>query len=135
MAVKLFLVRGLPGSGKTTKARKLAVQHSAIHLEADHYFEVILGDAIPVYGFVGSLVGEAHNRCKQLATHWLRAGYPVVVSNTFTIKWEIEPYYEMAKKLGIEYEVVTCTGDYGSVHNVPEAALQKMKDRWEDDVE
>jgi len=34
------LLRGLPGTGKSTLAQRLALEHGFIHLEADHHFVV-----------------------------------------------------------------------------------------------
>jgi predicted kinase len=34
---KVFLVVGLPGSGKTTRARRLATEHNALRLTPDEW--------------------------------------------------------------------------------------------------
>jgi adenylate kinase family enzyme len=31
-----------------------------------------------------------------------------------------------------QVEIITATGDYGSVHGVPESAIQAMRERWEE---
>ena len=60
----------------------------------------------------------------------------VVVHNTFTTEKEMEPYFEMAKKLG--YRVATVIVENRqrsvSVHGVPEATMEKMKNRFSIDL-
>jgi phenolic acid decarboxylase len=58
---------------------------------------------------------------------------PVVVSNTFTQEWEMEPYYKMAKKYGYQVHSFIVENRHGGVneHNVPEDKLQQMKDRFQ----
>ena len=34
---KVFIVRGIPGSGKTTLAKSIAKKYNTIEFEADHY--------------------------------------------------------------------------------------------------
>ena len=57
----------------------------------------------------------------------------VVVSNTFTREWELEPYYELAKKYGYQVHSLIVENRHGGVneHGVPEDKLQAMKDRFE----
>ncbi len=40
MTQAILLIRGLPGSGKSTIARALAAATGAVHCEADDYFVV-----------------------------------------------------------------------------------------------
>ena len=128
---RLILIRGLPGSGKSTLAKQLvSINHGSnipsIHLESDMY-HVLRGE----YIFEGGLVPAAHKWCVNTTEVFLNNGYDVVVSNTFTRKWEIAPYKKLSDLIGCPFEIVTCTGNYGNVHNVPEEVIQKMKDRWE----
>ncbi len=55
-------------------------------------------------------------------------GKDVVVSNTFTQYWEMEPYLIM----GHSVSIVVANGNYENVHNVPEDVLAAMSERWED---
>ena len=124
-AAVLVIVRGLPGSGKTTYARKLA-SDGYTHCEADQYFE-----RAGTYQFDPAKLREAHADCLARATESLQAGNPTVVSNTFTQRWEWSPYTEAAECLGVPVRFVECQGSYGSIHNVPAESIRKMRERWE----
>lgn len=119
---KLILVRGLPGSGKSTFAKSLVGFN---HFEADQYF---YKDG--VYKFDINYLCDAHERCQALTDEYLTAGQDVVVSNTFTTKKELVVYFEIAKKHGIILSVVLMQNNWGSIHGVPEETLQKMKNRF-----
>jgi hypothetical protein len=56
----------------------------------------------------------------------------VVVSNTFTQRFEMEPYFKLCKELNIVPSIVVMDGKWKSIHNVPEEAIQRMRERWED---
>ena len=122
---KLTLIRGLPGSGKSTLARKIAAETGAMHVEADMWVDYSQRRN-------PDKLGMAHDICKARANHTLMIGGSVVVSNTFTQQWEMQPYLDMARQYGVQVEVITATGDYGSVHNVPAEAIQAMRERLEE---
>lgn len=126
----LILVRGLPGSGKSTFAKKLAERDGLVHLETDSYFiDKVTGE----YKFIPNLIKMAHEWC-QTATKvtLLEGGQSVIVSNTFTQLWEMEFYISLAKENGIKLQVYTCKGDWENIHGVPAFAVEKMEERWED---
>jgi hypothetical protein len=56
------------------------------------------------------------------------------VSNTFTMLNELRPYFEGAKEYGIIPTVITMNGNFGSIHGVPEAKMQAMRDRFCHDI-
>jgi len=126
MEKTLYIVRGIPGSGKSTLARSLG----GIHFEADMFFL----DGNSDYKFDITQIKEAHQWCKNSIKGAMKSGQTrVVVSNTFTQDWEIEPYLEMAKEY--EYRVFTLVVEnrHGgkNVHNVPDDIIEKMKGRFE----
>lgn len=83
--MELVLIRGLPGSGKSTYARRFYSGY--VHCEADHYFY----DKDGVYRYNPDLIRQAHAACQKKAREALRSGKSVVVSNTFVRQWEMLP--------------------------------------------
>jgi predicted kinase len=123
---RLVLVRGLPGSGKSTYAKSYFIGH--IHLEADMYFTQPDGS----YDWVAERLGKAHSWCFETTKIMLNNGYDVVVSNTFTTLKELNPYIELANQSDIQYAVFRMTSEYSSIHNVPQVVIEKMRNRFED---
>lgn len=126
----LYLLRGLPGAGKSTLAKVLG----GIHIEADQYF---MEDG--KYKYDHAKIKLAHNYCQTQTAAWMNTDgtqVPVdkiIVSNTFTQEWEMKPYYEMAEKYGYRVYslVVENRHGCGNKHNVPDEVLEKMENRFE----
>ena len=124
----LYLVRGLPGSGKTTFGRTLTDRH--LHFEADNYFtHPVTGE----YKFDASLLSIAHAQCRQHTMLAMQDSMtPIVVSNTFSRRWEMEEYYKLALLYGYKVVEITMSGNlHPSVHNVPQETIELMRNRWE----
>jgi predicted kinase len=121
----LYIVRGIPGSGKSTFANSL----DCPVFEADMYF---MNDG--EYKFEADKLKLAHNWCKLRVEHSMEDNFQkIAVSNTFTQEWEMEAYYEMAKQYGYTVFSVIIENRHGGInqHGVPEDKLQMMKDRFE----
>ena len=127
----LYIVRGIPGSGKSTFAKTLG----GIHIEADQYFV----DADGNYNFDGSKIKLAHEYCRIKTKAWMKINGDlvsedkIVVSNTFTQEWEMNPYLELAKQFGYVVFTVIVENRHGgkNVHGVPEEKIELMKNRFE----
>ena len=122
---ELFLLRGLPGSGKTTLAKSLG----GSHMEADKYF-MDMGE----YKFDATKLKEAHAWCQNAVKVWMvNNTKKIVVSNTFTQEWEMQPYYDLAKKYGYRvYSLIVENRHEGvNEHGVPEEKIVQMKNRFE----
>lgn len=127
----LYLVRGIPGSGKSTLAQRLAAlnrhvhQCSVVHYEADQYFMDDQGN----YNFDVTKLHQAHKWCQDKTREGLTANATVIVSNTFTTKKELKPYFDMAREFGIMPVVYLAQNQFQNVHNVPADKLQAMLNR------
>jgi predicted kinase len=123
----LILLRGLPGSGKSTVAKLFP---KAPHYEADMYFM----DAEGNYKFEPRLLKVAHNWCAIQTQKAMVDEYPViVVSNTFTQKWEMDTYYDLADMHGYRVTSLIVENRHGgeNIHGVPTDKLEIMKNRFE----
>ena len=125
MNKQLFLLRGLPGSGKSTLAKSI----DGLHFEADQFF-IDNGE----YRFDSAKLRDAHNWCRHSVMDVMKEGHPkVIVSNTFTQEWEMEPYYLLAEELGYQVFSIIVENRHGgkNLHGVPQESLDKMKNRFE----
>ena len=130
----LFLVRGLPGSGKSTFATHIWNEYSVC--EADKFFYDKEGN----YNFDSSKIRDAHAWCKnevetRMKDHQINQQYypEIAVSNTFTQEWEMEDYYKLAEKYGYKVVSLIVENRHGgkNVHGVPDDKLEIMKNRFE----
>ena len=122
---QLILLRGLPGSGKSTFANLLG----GIHVEADQYF---MRDG--EYRFDASKLKQAHNWCKLRVEHSMEDGADkITVSNTFTQEWEMDAYFELAEKYGYQTSclIVENRHDGKNIHGCPDDKIEQMRNRFE----
>ncbi|MBT5638020.1 MAG: ATP-binding protein [Candidatus Peribacter sp.] len=135
--MKLTLVRGLPGAGKSTFAGSEAI-------EADWWFcQGVSSYKLGEYEFDPSELKNAHAWCQQRTREQLESGLDATVANTFTQRWEMQSYIDMAKELGAELVVHDVyDGEQTdevlaerNVHGVPLEAIQRMRARYEKDWE
>jgi predicted kinase len=136
---RMFLVRGVQGSGKSTFARMIASkfgkrlgnvpdgEERCMIVEADEYFINPDGE----YEFNANELPDAHRWCQLRAKEGMLKSIIVIVANTFSRNWEMDPYKKMASEYGYDVNVIECQNNFGSTHNVPEEIVQRTRDRWE----
>lgn len=133
----MYIMRGLPGSGKSTKAKELG-QGGRV-LGSDDFF-MVDGE----YMFDPEGLGYAHFWNQGRVEEALKQGIsPVVVDNTNVQKWEMKPYVEMALKYGYDIKFAEPDTDWKfnkeelskrNTHNVPLKVIEDKLNRWEDDI-
>lgn len=112
--MRVIVLRGIPGSGKST----YAAQHHpcAVVCSADAWFVGADG----MYRFDPRQLPQAHQACMRRFLEALQAGAPeIVVDNTATSAIEVAPYVLVGEALGAEVEIVT-------IRAAPEAAYARQ---------
>ena len=124
-AKTLYIIRGHSGAGKTTVAKNL----TPCHLETDMFMCNEHGH----YQFDATRLTECHSECYNAVEFFMQHDIivPIAVSNTFTRKWEYEPYIKLAEQYGYTVQEIICKGNFKNVHNVPEEVVEKQKERFE----
>lgn len=135
--MRMILIRGLPGSGKSTLAQALKGPGGVV-CEADDAF-IKEG----VYRFNPQGLAAAHAECQAKARDYasrrpVEARGALVVSNTFSQRWEMEPYLNIP----VDHSQIIDIFDAGlddaelaarCIHEVPEGTIASMRARWEHD--
>lgn len=134
----ITLIRGISGSGKSFLANKITNGGTICPaIEADDFF--LVGETFPVYDFDRSLLEKAHQWCRLETERCLRRYGAVCVANTFTQKWEWQPYLDMAVRYQIELCILEPDTPWKfnldelvkrNMHNVPRAIIAKQLERW-----
>jgi len=136
---ELILMRGLPGSGKSTKAQQLQAEDpdNTIILSTDDLF---FQDG--KYVFEPSRLTEYHRQTQQHANTLMQhTKYArIIIDNVNRQLWEMKPYVQMAQQYGYQvrfeypetpwaWHVKRCF--LNNVHGVPLEGIRKMNQLFE----
>lgn len=128
----VFIMRGVPGSGKSTIAKEIAHPDGVIH-STDSYFKEN-GE----YKFDPSKLGENHEKNFQSFQKSLREDKPIVVIDNTNIKRShFEKYIDAAKEKGyLVHEVAVPPPDpeeaaKRNLHDVSQDVIKRMIDEYE----
>jgi len=131
---KAYIMRGVPGSGKSTRAKEIAsaYSNSAIHSTDDLF--AVGGE----YRFDPSKLGEYHAENLRRFVGSLKSDVEcVILDNTNSQLWEYDRYIRAAELHGYIVEIVRMpmvpaeVSFYLNTHGVPLASIQAMIARWE----
>lgn len=125
----LIIVRGIPGSGKSTFAKKIVKMFpdNSVHWEADMFYM-----HNGVYCWKPTIAHLGHRWCQKKVKESFDEVDIVIVSNTFTTNSEMKPYVDWCHENGITVQYVRMANEFENEHGVPESALEKMKARFVD---
>lgn len=135
---KFILLRGLPGSGKSTKAKKLAGENGKI-FSTDDFFVNEDGK----YIFDKKSLGKAHtwNQTRTLEAIWDRVP-TIIIDNTNTTLKELKSYkrhIELALVFGYAVSIEESDTNWCfdvdklvklNTHSVPKHTIERMSSRY-----
>lgn len=120
--MKALILRGLPGSGKSTYAKR----RKGKVVSADAFF------TDKAYKFDHSQLRAAHIECFKQYLAYLQAGEPlVIVDNTNITAAELSPYALAAESFGYDVEIHEFMASVQeaakrNIHHVPRKTIQNM---------
>jgi predicted kinase len=126
----LIILRGLPGSGKSSFAELLGTKAICC---ADDYVT-----RNGIYNWKPETIGASHDWSQRKCRRFMKAQVErIVVANTSTSARELKPYMDLARQFGYKVFSVVVENRHGgvNVHNVPDATLEKMKERLITNIE
>jgi predicted kinase len=126
----LILLRGLPGAGKTTLARELSENGKYPVCAIDDFFT---NAASGEYKFEFDKNHLAYKACEEKTRHAMQRGAAkIFVDNTFTLEWEMEPYFKLGEEFNYRVHVITVENRHGSnnIHSISQEQLEKMAAKY-----
>jgi len=127
----LFVIRGVPGTGKSTLARKIAGRNIA---SADDFFMQINSDGDEVYNFQPAQLGNARRNCQYRISQMMSRGVsPIAVHDHFLKNCDWEPYVRLCSTHGYTPFVIACSSVLDKDKNFTDDVLQRMKNDFEFD--
>jgi len=134
--VKVYILRGISGVGKSTYARHLkSIVADTLICSADD--EMDHGNG---YQFDGRRVEDAHKNCLRKFIDGVQKRWSMIVlDNTNILYHHFDYYIKIAEAFGYEVEIVTITVDpqvaaERTTHNVPLKSLLSRQKALTDDI-
>lgn len=145
--MEIILMRGLPGSGKSTFVKQLSFDKKTVICSADKYHYGVDG----IYRFDPLNIRKAHNQClAEYLTTLMDSDHPdlLVVDNTNLAAWELAPYYQLAQLCDLPVRIIRIHTPFEEcvrrqTHNVPLDKLwqmyqilqtERLPPHWKEDI-
>lgn len=160
MEKKLIIMRGLPWTGKSYRAKELAGTEGVIYSTDEYWYKINFPDKPDEYSFNPRFLSQAHKWNILRAQKAIEESHPlIIIDNTNTTPSEAKPYVEYAHGQAYNIAIEEPTSDRwleirkllanrrenkkalkdwafklseGSkeTHNVPQWSIERMMWRW-----
>lgn len=124
----LILLRGLPGSGKTTLAHLLSEEKYPVY-SIDDYFTDEKGN----YHFKFEENHLAYKKCEENIRQSMKnSESKIFVHNTCTMEWEMEMYFKLSAEFNYQLHILTVENYHATknVHDITNDQIQKMAEKY-----
>lgn len=123
----LYIIRGIPGAGKSTLGLKLTQYCVA----ADDFMVNRQGE----YEFIPTRLKECHDKCfNQVRDLLSRGKETVAVTNTFKAEWEYMRYIFLALSYGYNVIGIDVAGSNKSVHGLSGADVLRFEASFQHNI-
>ena len=133
----LILLRGASGSGKSTIANLFITLNPTLRIiSTDDFFYNDNGE----YVFNANSLVQNHKKCINVVERDMESidsanvdTDTIIVHNTFTMDWEMKPYFDLAENYGYTVHTLIVENRHGSknIHDVPDDTVESQKERFE----
>ena len=113
--IRLTLMHGLSGSGKSTVAKRLAVEQGAILIRSDAVRKHLAGQGLESKGaaadaglYAADQTVRTYERMNELAAKCLDAGFPVILDARYATKNQRGRALAVARECQAKAEIVVC---------------------------
>lgn len=113
---RLTIMHGHSGSGKSTVARRLAIESGALHIRSDAVRKHLAGR--PLVGrdeankagdvYSADMTARTYERMLALAEACLRAGFPVILDARYPLRRQRDAARAVAERLGVPFHINVC---------------------------
>lgn len=134
----LYIMRGFPGSGKSTKAEQLG--RDGYIFSTDDFWIDEKGN----YNYDPNRAVDAHAWNQERAKKAMDQGLsPIVIDNTNIEAWEPKPYVEYAISKGYDIQFAESDAPWKNdaqelakrnTHGVPLEVIEEMQAKWHNDL-
>lgn len=125
----LIILRGLPGSGKSSLSKILSEDKWPV-FSIDSYFT---DPVTQEYAFQFDKNHLAYKNCElQTEKAMQQKIEKIFIDNTFTLEWEMEPYFKLASLYHYTVHVVTVENRHKgkNIHHIDDALIMKMAEKY-----